>query len=283
MATQQVQADGIVLHTEQFGDPSLPPILLMMGAMSSGGWWPDGFCTGLAARSRYVVRYDQRDTGQSSSGAPGTIDYSVVDLAQDAVRVLDALGIASAHLVGMSLGGYVAQIVALAHPSRLRTITLIASEPLMPTNPELPPISPDLLAYHAQASAVDWTNREQVVNYQVGSWRLMSGSAHKFDEAMIRSIAEREFDRTPNVLTSFNHASLTGGEMYWHRLHEIKAPALIIHGTEDPVLPFAHARALKAGIAHASLVTLGGTGHELHPNDWPTILDAIEQHTAPPR
>ena len=280
MLTQRIHANGVVLHVETFGHPGDPPVLLMMGAMSSGGWWPDGFCKGLADRGRYVIRYDHRDTGQSTMGAPGSLNYTVVDLAEDAFGILDALAIQSIHLVGMSLGGYLAQIMVLAHPARVQTLTLIASEPLRPADPELPSMNPELAAYHAKASELDWGKREAVVDYQVGAWRLLSGSAHAFDEASIRAIAEREFDRTPDMRAAFNHAALGGGELYLNRLNEIGAPALIIHGTEDPVLPYAHALSLKAALKAARLLPLQGTGHELHPADWKTMLDAIEQHTA---
>jgi hypothetical protein len=111
-------ADGATLYSETFGDPEHPPILLIMGAMASGVWWPDGFCRRLAEAQRYVIRYDHRDTGASTSYAPSTASYTVEDLADDAVAVLDAYRIGRAHLAGMSLGGYLAQLIALKHPGR---------------------------------------------------------------------------------------------------------------------------------------------------------------------
>jgi pimeloyl-ACP methyl ester carboxylesterase len=271
---------NVRLFSESFGSPEDAPILLIMGATASGVWWAEEFCGQLAATGRFVIRYDHRDTGRSMSYLPGQINYSVEDLADDALAVLDGYGLADAHLVGMSLGGFLAQLLALRNPQRVKSMTLIASERLAETDPTLPAMNSSVLDYFAKAAEVDWTNQESVVEYQVGLWRLLSGSAHQFDKKLIRELAEADFERTPNLLTTFNHALLTGGEKWMNRLREIEVSTLIIHGTEDSVLPYAHALALKTEITHSRLLRLNGTGHELHPEDWHTIIQAIEQHTS---
>lgn len=280
MASRTVKTDGLSLFTEAFGDPADPAVVLVMGAMSSGVWWPDGFCRDLAARGRFVVRYDHRDTGRSTSYAPGEAEYTVDDLSDDLVRVLDGYGADRAHLVGMSLGGLLSQITALKYPDRVQTITLVASERLAETDPSMPAMNPAIPEYHAGASDLDWADREAVVEYQVGAWRLLSGSARPFDEDAIRAIAGADFDRTPSMLTTFNHATLGGGEEWVGRLDEITVPALIVHGTEDPVLPYAHGLALEAALPRSTLLTLEGTGHELHHADWPEIINAVIEHTS---
>jgi pimeloyl-ACP methyl ester carboxylesterase len=169
--------------------------------------------------------------------------------------------------------------MALKRPQRVKSLTLIASEGLAEADPAMPGIAPSVLSYHAKASQLDWTNREAVIEYQIGAWRLLSGSARWFDESMIRKLASTDFDRTPNLMTAFNHAALQGGEKWLNRLNEIAAPTLVIHGTEDPVLPYVHGLALKAEIPNAVLLTLEGTGHELHRDDWSVIIEAIQQHT----
>lgn len=280
MQTRPIHANGVELFCEACGEPSDPAVLLIMGAMASAVWWPEEFCRQLAARRRYVIRYDHRDTGRSTSYTPGQCAYTVEELADDAAGVMDAYGLARAHLAGMSLGGYLAQLVALKHPGRVASLTLIASERLAAADPEMPPIDPRVLAYHASAGDLDWSDREAVADYQAGGWRLLAGSAHPFDEAAIRAMSHADFDRTPNLLTAMNHAFLAGGERWLGRLNEITAPALVIHGTEDPVLAYAHGVALAKALPNARLLTLQGTGHELHRADWGTILDAIERHTA---
>ena len=280
MPARRIEANGVALYTESFGDPSDPAVLLVMGATASGVWWPEGFCRQLADRGRYVIRYDHRDTGRSTAHEPGRIAYTVDDLADDAVGVLDAYTIVRAHFVGMSLGGLLSQLIALKYPDRVLSLTLVASERLASEDPDMPPIDPRVLAYHARAGDLDWSDREVVVEYQVGAWRLLAGSAHPFDEAAVRRMAEEDFERTDNPLTSMNHALLTGGEHWSDRLDEVRAPALVVHGTEDRVLPYAHGLALTEALTEATLLKLEGTGHELHRADWETILNAVELHTA---
>ncbi len=280
MQGRMITNRGVELFTESAGGVGDPAVLLIMGAMASGVWWPEELCERLAARGRFVIRYDHRDTGRSTSGQPGTISYGVEDLADDAVAVLDAYGIQRAHLCGMSLGGYLAQLIALRDPGRVITLTLIASERLAAADPALPTMNPAILDYHARAASLDWSDRQAVLDYQVGAWRLLNGSAHPFDERHIRALAEADLERTPDPLTAMNHALLAGGESWYGRLADIQVPALIIHGTEDPVLPYAHALALQRELPRPTLVTLTGTGHELHPADWDRIVDAIEGHTS---
>jgi len=179
------------------------------------------------------------------------------------------------------VGGLLSQLVALKYPDRVLSLTLIASERLASEeDPDMPPMDPRILAYHAQAGDLDWSDREAEVEYQVGAWRLLAGSAHPFDEAAIRRMAEEDFERTDNLLTSMNHALLTGGERWSDRLDEVRAPALVVHGTEDRFLPYAHGVALTEALPEATLLMLEGTGHELHGADWGIILDAVERHTA---
>ncbi|MBW4484749.1 MAG: alpha/beta fold hydrolase [Tildeniella torsiva UHER 1998/13D] len=279
MESKWISRNEICLFSESFGTPDDPPILLIMGAMASAVWWPEDFCSQLAALGRYVIRYDHRDTGRSTSYEPGHIHYSVEDLADDAFCILDGYELQSAHLVGMSLGGFLAQLMALKYPQRVKSMTLVASERLADSDPTMPGIDPSVLEYHTKASELDWANREAVIDYQIGAWQLLSGSAHPFDESAIRELAEADFDRTPNLMTTFNHVLLQGGEQWFNRLHEIAVPTLIIHGTEDCVLPYAHGLALQAEIQGAVLLPLVGTGHELHRDDWSVVLDAIGKQT----
>jgi pimeloyl-ACP methyl ester carboxylesterase len=272
--------NGVDICTETFGDRSDPAILLIMGAMASMIWWDEGFCRMLAESGRYVIRYDNRDTGRSVAYEPGPPAYSVDDMADDAIGVLDAYGIGRAHIVGMSLGGMLAQVLALKYPARVLTITLIASSVFGAERPELPPMDEKIPAYHASSADLDWTNNPAVIDYLARGWRLLSGTAHPFDEEAARGLATREVTRATNILSMMNHAMLGGGEGWYDRLDEIRVPTLVIHGTEDPVLPYQHGLALAAEIDGATLLTLEGSGHELHRDDWEKIVEAIVKHTS---
>ena len=148
MSGRTIRADGIALATQSFGDPAHPAALLIMGGMASMLWWPRAFCERLASHGRYVIHYDQRDTGLSTRYLPGEAPYALDDLVDDAIHVLDGHAIQAAHLVGMSLGGMVGQIAALKHPSRVLSLTTISSSPVGTDRSSLPgPAKPSCAAW----------------------------------------------------------------------------------------------------------------------------------------
>ena len=183
MSERTLHLDEVTITTEAFGDPDQPPVILTMGAMASMLWWPDGFCRGLADQGRYVIRYDSRDTGLSTTYPVGQPPYGFDELADDVVRVLDGYGISTAHLVGFSMGGMVAQLAALAHPSRFQTLTTISSSPLGADMSALPGPTAAYLERSAALTEPDWDDRDQAITYLVESSRLTTGTAHPFDEA----------------------------------------------------------------------------------------------------
>jgi len=268
---------GVEICVESFGVEKHPCVLLIMGAMASMLWWDEEFCRALAERGLFVVRFDNRDVGRSSGGAPGFLDYGVDDMVVDALGVLDSYGVDRAHLVGMSLGGMIAQVAALRFPSRVISITAIASG-IWDDRPDLPGADPAIIAYHARAEAVDWSDEASVREYLVGGWKLLAGSRHPFDEKRARQLAEAEFRRARSLPSMFNHAQVAGAEDLYGQVGRISAPVLVIHGTEDPVLPYPHAKALVQEAPNARLVTLDGAGHEVNRADWSVMIDAIATH-----
>ncbi|PFD35102.1 alpha/beta hydrolase [Bacillus cereus] len=272
----------IDICTESFGNSADPAVLLIMGAMCSMVYWDDEFCQQLADTGRYVIRYDNRDVGRSTTYEPGSSHYTVVDMADDAIGVLDAYHINEAHIVGMSLGGMIAQIIALKNPQRVLSITLIASGIFgsEDNNRDLPPIDEKILTYHANAAKLNWLDEKSVANYLVAGSALLCGSKHKFDEKRAYKQVEKEIKRANNLLSMFNHSLLKGDDSYEGKLKGINIPTLVIHGTEDTVLPYEHGLALVNEISHALLLTLEGSGHEIHCNDWDHIINAILNHTS---
>jgi pimeloyl-ACP methyl ester carboxylesterase len=247
-------------------------------------WWEDEFCEQLAAGPRFVVRYDLRDTGQSVTYLPGAPEYDGKDLTEDAVGVLDALGIERAHIVGISSGGGMGQELALVHADRVATLTLLSTSPVGPRpadRPELPAMSEELASRFAEAAPEpDWSDRAAVIDHIVERLRPFAGSL-PFDEDGKRALVGRIVDRTINIESSMkNHWLLEQGEPVPKPVSDITAPTLVVHGTEDPLFPFEHGEALAREIPGARLVPLEGAGHELPPRPlWTLVVGAILEHT----
>ncbi|MDW4511030.1 alpha/beta hydrolase [Priestia megaterium] len=274
MNEEIIKIDNVEICTESFGNPKNPAVLLIMGAMSSLDWWDEDFCLRLAEHERFVIRYDHRDLGRSTTYPPGTSNYTITDMADDAIDVLDAYSIDKAHIVGMSLGGMIGQILALRYPDRIDSLTLIASSVFGTEAEKLPPMDQRILDYHTKSASIDWSNQEETVPYLAGGWKILSGTK-PYEEKRMYKLAEREAARAKQLPSRFNHALLQGGGQYYDRLSEITIPTLIIHGTEDPALPYEHGLALAKAIAHANLIALDRTGHEVHSEDWEQIIKSI--------
>jgi pimeloyl-ACP methyl ester carboxylesterase len=280
MRERMIRAHGVELATQSFGNPAHPAVLLIMGGMASMLWWPQAFCEQLASHGRHVIRYDQRDTGLSTKYPPGEPPYTLDDLVDDAVGVLDGYRIPAAHVVGMSLGGMVGQIAALKHPSRVLSLTAISSSPVGTDKSRLPGVSEAFARHMAAGEEVDWSDRAQVVAYMVKDSRVLAGTARPIEEAAVRAFVERDYDRADGYLCATNHGVLKVGEEWRGRLHEMTAPLLVIHGTADPIYPIDHGIALSEAVRGATLVRIDGGGHELHRADWDKIIDSIVTHTS---
>jgi pimeloyl-ACP methyl ester carboxylesterase len=278
MTERMISANGAELATEAFGDPTHPPILLLMGGMASMLWWPDEFCRRLASHHRHVIRFDQRDTGHSTKYPPGKAPYSLDDFVADALGVLDEYGIERAHIVGMSLGGMIGQAAAIQQPSRVLSLTAISSSPLGTDTSHLPSLSEAVLAQMNRE--VDWTNRDQAIDYMVEDSRVIAGVAHPFDAVKARAFIERDHDRSNGYLNATNHGYLKMGDAWRGRLGDMRTPLLVIHGTADPIYPIEHGIALSEAVSGTTLVRIEGGGHELHMADWDTIIGAIVKHAS---
>jgi pimeloyl-ACP methyl ester carboxylesterase len=267
--------NGVELCVETFGDPAHPPILLVDGAAASMLWWEEDLCALLAAAGRYVIRYDNRDTGRSTWWPPGRPGYGFADLAADAVGILDDLGIARVHLVCRSMSGGVGLIAGVDHPDRVATLTFVSSS----TGADgLPPPSAAVTSYAPPDP--DPADPAAVAGFVAGWAVVEAGGSSYADEAAIRALAERDVARARNIASTLvNHYALTLDGPAGGGFGDIVAPTLVVHGDRDPLLPLPHGEALRDAIPGAELVVLPGAGHHLPRPLWPEFVAALARHT----
>lgn len=273
-----IVTEGVTLAAESFGKRDDPPIILVMGATASMVWWPDALCRRLAAAGRFVIRFDHRDTGRSSTVPLAQAEYGVEDMADDVLRVLDGYSITASHLVGMSLGGLIGQLLALRNPDRVLSLTLIAAEPLGGEAIDAPPIDPVFMAHFATMAALDWKDRDAVTAFLFEVARLSAAPHRGPDEAIVRQRISTELDRASDLSAAFNHATVNGDLSRWN-LRAIAQPTLVIHGRHDPIVALKNGEAIARQIPDAGLLLLDEAGHELHSADLERISTAIVDHT----
>jgi len=280
MTQRMVDVNGVSLCVETFGDPADPAILLIHGAGASMMGWPDGFCAGLASGGRYVIRFDQRDTGRATSWPAGEPTYGLRDLAQDAVGLLDVLHIDKAHVVGRSMGGGVALIVAIDYPERVVTLTLTCTTPGEGAGGvPLPGMSAQFLAAVPDEPA--GSTVEDVVDFLVKVMHAYEGGTAQFDEPTTRGLLREDVLRTRSIESALvNHFRIDVDGPRSGGFDSIAVPTLIVHGERDPVFPLEHGQAFLALIEDAELMVMPDVGHEIPPRMWGPVISRILAHTA---
>jgi pimeloyl-ACP methyl ester carboxylesterase len=279
---QRADVPGGHLVWEGFGSADYPVVLLIAGQCQSMTWWDEEFCRQLAAAGRFVVRYDHRDTGRSSTDPAGRPAYTGRDLVLDPLRLLDSIGVLKAHVVGLSAGGGIAQVLALAHPDRLASLTLIDTSPATAiARKELPPPEPALLrTFEDPEPAPDWSDRDAVIDYRVAIERPYAG-AGGLDEERYRRLAVEEVDRSRDMEVTLTNHPLVDDWAPVGSIEQIAVPTLVLHGTADPLFPLAHGEALRDAIPGARLVALEGGGHQQPPPAlWVLTVGELAAHTA---
>lgn len=291
MRQRTVQADGVALYTEDFGDPGDPPVLLISGGATQSIGWSDELIGALVAGGRHVIRYDNRDVGLSTCVDFEAAPYTLADMAADAVAVLDAYGIERAHLVGPSMGGMIAQQVAIDHPERVLTITSMCSSPAgasssraifgLPPLDDLPPPTPEFLQAIGASLLNPPTTLEERIDSDVNAARTLTGTYAPFDEDHLRSLFRRSYERAVDPDAAANHARMaTTTPDRRPALASVTAPTLVIHGTEDPVFPYEHGVAQAETMPNAVLHTIEGLGHEFPLVLHQEVADLVLRHTA---
>jgi len=274
----QVRANRIDVEYESFGRESDPVILLIMGLGGQLTLWPETFCRGLAARSFRVIRFDNRDVGKSThfidagavdipdlmartmAGKAVVTPYALEDMAQDAVALLDALGVERAHIVGASMGGMIAQLVAANHPARTRSLVSIMSST---GRRDLPPGRPEAMAALMTPLASD--SREDRIAASMKTWRVIGSPGYPATDAELRADAERDIDRVPYEPTGMTRqmAAILVAPPRNDILKSVTAPTLVIHGADDPLVPVEAGQDTADSIAGAELIIVPGMGHDV--------------------
>ena len=277
MTEKIIRFNDVHICTESFGEINNPTILLIMGATASMIYWEEEFCKRLSNQGFHIIRYDNRDVGKSITYEYGHPEYTFEDLADDAIQVLDAYKVDKAHIVGMSMGGIITQIIALKHPSRVLTISLIMTSNF---DSSLPKKDNKVTKALSELKIRNWQDKDEVIECFIKKSKVLVGAKNIFDEEKIRRLNEEEFNRASNLQSIDNHGFIRGWGLYLSRTSEINVPTLVIHGTEDPIIPYEHGVYLSEVIPNAVLVTLEGAGHELHYNDWDKIINAISKRVS---
>jgi pimeloyl-ACP methyl ester carboxylesterase len=285
------RANGVDLCYEIFGKDDAEPMLLIMGLGAQMILWDDEFCLELASRGFRVIRFDNRDIGKSSRMTGGKplkplellklrflkipveAPYRLRDMADDVIGLMDALQLKSAHLVGASMGGMIAQEIAISYPQRVRSLTSIMSTT---GNPKVPP--PTREASAMLMAPPPKTKEEFLVRF-AQTWKVLRVGHFPLDEAKDRERAERVFARglNPAGVGRQLRAILASGSRK-ERLHAVKAPTLVIHGTVDPLVRPEGGKDTAASIPGAKLMMVDGMGHAIPIPMWPEIIDAIDKH-----
>ena len=289
-----ITANGITIEYETFGSPSATPLLLVMGLGAQMTLWPVELCEALVARGYYVIRYDNRDVGLSTkfdaagvpevpaiimammSGKPVNVPYTLHDMAADAMGLLDALGIAKAHIVGASMGGMIAQLIAADYPARTLSLTSIMSTT---GNPTLPPAKPEAMAV--------LTNRPPspdlatMIDFGVAAARIVGSPGYPQDEQRLLTRVKADFERSfaPTGFGRHIAAVVATGDRR-AKLATVTAPTLVIHGDADPLVPVEGGHDTAANIKGAELLIIPGMGHDLPLQLVEPIADAIAKVAA---
>jgi pimeloyl-ACP methyl ester carboxylesterase len=282
MAAQQfVPVGDVELCLESFGNPAHPTLLLVSGAAASMDWWEVELCERLADAGRRVIRYDHRDTGRSTTGRPGAPAYDGWQLGRDCAELIAALGVGPVHLVGTSMGGGIGQLVAIRHPELLASLTLLSTTAagILDGDP-LPGPSPEVTASFASPPPdPDWADVDSYVDWAVAGQSAFAGEI-ALEEPRVRALAATVHARSTDPAAAGNHWLVVGGDDETLDVHGISTPTLVVHGSDDPLFPLAHGRALAAAIPGATLLVVPGMGHQVPPREtWDLVVPALLRHT----
>jgi len=284
-------SSGIEIAYETFGNASTEPLLLIHGLSWQMIMWDREFCELLADRGYFVIRFDNRDVGRSTvldeAGIPDvagllasiargesvTVPYLLTDMAEDAFGLLDHLGIASAHVMGMSMGGMIGQTMSLEKPERIRSLTSLSSTT---GDPSLPPPTPEALTIITVPPPAE---RPAFVSHFIETWRILNGPRFPVDEERVAEYARQSFDRGFSIGgVARQIAAINASGSRRESLRSLHTPLLVIHGDADPLLPVQCGIDTADAVPGSSLNIIKGMGHALPAPVWREIVDAVAGH-----
>lgn len=289
MSIQFIKQNDFSLAYETFGKKEQPPILLIQGSSAQGILWPEQFCEELANNGYYVIRYDHRDTGQSFYTDYNKNPYQLEDLMEDAKLILDTLQVKRAHLIGSSMGGYIAQLFGVHYPERVSTLTLMMTSflsislehAILGSNnaSPLPLPTQQFVDSLLEIGPVPQT-KEGLKNYMLSIWSIYNSEEVPFDILLWNSVAETWIARSKNLLASVNHKFAISASSFnrENELKKLEVPTLIIHGSVDPFFPIEHAYALQKAIPSSSLMIVEKMGHLFHEAFIPIVIKTVLPH-----
>ena len=288
MAEQRAAANGIEIAYETIGDPSNPALLLVMGLGTQLIHWDLELCERFAERGFHVIRFDNRDAGRSTyvdepvpnirramAGLRIDAPYLLDDMADDAFGLLDHLGIEAAHVAGASMGGMIAQTMAIRRPERVLSLTSVMS-----TTGERRAGRPKLRVWGVLLRRAP-RDKDAAVEYFVRVFRMIGSKGFPADEDRIRALAAEAYDRGHSPAgTGRQLAAIMASGDRTDRLRELRMPTLVFHGRDDPLVPFRGGRATADAIPGARLIGIPGMGHDLPREVWPRLVDAVAETAA---
>ena len=289
----QVDSNGIQIGYETFGEPDSPALLLIIGLGGQLTFWDEKLCLQLAQQGHYVIRFDNRDAGLSTkikeAGVPDIMQtiktqmkgetikapYTIEDMADDTVGLLDALGIEKAHICGMSMGGMIAQTIAINYPKRVLSLISIYSNTGDPEEPQSESEARKFLLVPQSEE------REAYIEHGIKFFSAISGPGFPYDEEWLRNFVAQSYDRAYNPEgTARQFVAILAQKNRRPELKSLSTPALIIHGANDPLVLVESGKNTAADIPGAELIIIDGMGHDLpHGGAWPKIRDVIAGFT----
>lgn len=290
----QAQVGDVTLEYDTFGDQNDTPLLLIMGLGAQMIHWDEDFCRQLADKGHFVIRHDNRDVGLSThfegdmdmmalmadflAGKQPEVPYTLDQMAADSAGLLDVLGIEKAHVCGASMGGMIAQLVACNHPEKALSLTSIMSST---GNPELPKSTPEA---QAALTAPRPDGEEETIARAIENAKVIGSKGFEFDAERTGKRAVEAFRRSFNPMGIVRQmAAIAANGDRREKLKQLNLPSVVIHGTDDPLVPLAGGEDTHKNIAGSTLVKIEGMGHDLPPGVWPTVIDSICTVTSPSR